>query len=109
MIGAGRIGGVKNTTMNDPQRTGRCWNDSKEGMLDMILLGLADVMVSSKYSSFTFMSKSIAYASGRPHCDVKEYGEDVGYQCITHVDGKPLVQTELAKFPKKGSGLGKWI
>ena len=42
-----------------------------------------------------------------PHCDVKEYREGVEYQCITYADGKPLTQTELANFPKKGPGLRK--
>jgi hypothetical protein len=90
-------------------RLSRCWNDSVESMLDMLLLGMSDVLVSTKRSSFTWPSKSMAYARGVPVCEQKQGNgaevREVGYDCMQFVDGKQEEKKGLAKQPLEGTGL----
>jgi hypothetical protein len=110
MDSGGRIGGSSEGDKHGDQRDermGRCINDSVESMLDMLLLGLSDVMVTTKYSSFTFASQSIAYARGVPVCSQNAKGNEVSYECVQFVDGKQETKNGLAKQPLEMTGLGR--
>ena len=109
-MGQPRVGGVAETPKWQWERMKRCWNDSLEGMYDMVLLGLCDVMVSTKYSSFTYMSKALAYTSGNQFCDVARHGKDVTFDCVIRGgDGKPVIKEGLAAFPYTATGLAQRI
>jgi hypothetical protein len=50
---------------------GQCARDTQEGLLEMIALGLTDLLLVTKKSEFPGLSKAIAHGRGSTYCEVR--------------------------------------
>ena len=84
----------------------QCLSETGESLLEMVALGLADVLVVTKTSEYPFLSKALAHSRGATYCEVhcprapRKHGPpadatEIGYRCV---DGERSEST-LATVP----------
>ena len=88
----------------------RCQSEAARSFLDMMLLGMTDIFVQTKWSTFAIVPEVMAFARGVPVCEVhrgQRKMDQVAYTCFdltTATDGVGAGARAQTSTPMDGEG-----